>query len=332
MAERERALILAPFSDEGLRELQALVDVEYESWLDTRRLHDPEELGQRLHEGGFSILIIESDFVFEETFDAAPGLKLIGICRAATSHVDLETATLRGVPVVHAPGRNARAVAEHVLGLLLGLARHIPHAHAYTRTGQWNDPVEPYTRFRGVELSGKTLGIVGLGAIGRVLVQLTQGFGMRILAHDPYVTDAPSGVSLTELDGLLATSDFIVTLAPPSPSTAGLLDTRRLALVKPTSFLVTASGAGIAVQDALVHALRERRIAGAAIDVFDTHPVAPDSPFLTLDNVVLTPHIGGATNETVARHSAMMVEEVRRHLAGERPVHLANPDVWKRDA
>ncbi len=323
-----RALVLAPFSPAQLERLRQRLEVSYESWLDTRRLQDPDDLARRLHEQGISILVVESDFVFEEMFEQAPGLKFVGICRAATNHVDLEAATRHGVVVVNTPARNAQAVAEHALGLMLALARRIPAAHSYVAQGRWADPVEPYIAMRGVELCGKTLGIIGLGAIGRRLAAMGMALGMEVLAHDPYVAAPPEGVRLVALDELLALSDFVSIHAPLAPETEGLLDARRLALMKPTAYLVNTSASAIVRQEALVEALRCRRMAGAALDVFESHPLPPGSPLLGLDNLVLTPHIGGATAETVQRHSEMMAEDILRFVRGERPLRLVNPEVW----
>ncbi|MBM3948020.1 MAG: hypothetical protein FJ312_02025 [SAR202 cluster bacterium] len=328
MVEKLRALVLAPFDAAQLDALRGFAEVEYESWLDTRKLYDPDELAQRLNDGRFSVVVIESDFVFEETFARASGLKLVGICRATTSHVDIEAATHHGVLVINTPGRNAQAVAEHVLGAVLCLARRTPDAHRYVKEGRWADPVEPYVAFRGIELANRTLGIVGLGAIGRRLARIAACLDMRVLAHDPYVATVPDGVRVAGLDTLLAEADFVATLPPLNAETTGMLNASRLALMKPSAFLITASGVAIADQDALVQALAAKRIAGAAIDVFDTHPVASDSPFLALDNILLTPHIGGATVESIERHSRMMVDEIRRYVSDQRPVNLVNPAAW----
>lgn len=323
-----RALVLAPFSPAQLERLRQRLEVSYESWLETRRLQDPYDLARRLQQESISILVVESDFVFEDVLEQAPGLRFVGICRAATNHVDVDAATRHGVVVVNTPARNAQAVAEHALGLLLALARRIPAAHQYVAGGRWADPVEPYIAMRGVELCGKTLGIIGLGAIGRRLAAMGLALGMAVLAHDPYVAAPPEDVRLVALDELLALSDFVSIHAPLAPETEGLLDARRLGLMKPTAYLVNTSASAIVRQEALVDALRGRRIAGAALDVFESHPLPPGSPLLGLDNVVLTPHIGGATAETVQRHSEMMAEDILRFIRGERPLRLVNPEVW----
>ena len=325
----KRALILAPFSGEGLASLQGQVDVTHESWMETRRLQDPEALARRLGAEHTEILVIESDFVFEEVFAGAPGLAFVGVCRNATHHVDVDAATKHGVLVVNTPGRNAQAVAEHALGLMLALARRIPDAHALVSGGEWDDPVAPYISMRGVELAGKTLGILGLGTIGVRLAALGSAIGMFSAAYDPYVIDPPSDVAFWGLDDLLSQTDFLVILAPLTDETEGVIGEARLALMKRSAYLVNLADAAIVEEAALVSALQTGRLAGAAMDVYETHPVQPNSPLLSLDNVVLTPHIGGATEETITRHSAMMARDILRWIAGERPKHLVNPAAWR---
>ena len=328
-AGRPTGLFLAPFDEPELQRLALRLDVRYESWMDSRRLHDPDELAAKLNELGASVLVVEIDFVFEEVFEAVPSLRFVGICRAVTNQVDVDAATANGVAVVTTPGRNAQAVAEHALGLMLALARRIPEGHDYVTRGRWLNPLQPYVELRGVELAGRTLGIVGLGAIGRRLTELATAIGMTCVAHDPYIDDPPPGVSLVGLDELLAGSDFVSVHAPMTGETEGLIDGRGLALMKPTAFLVNLSDAGIVDRDALTTALQVGQIAGAAFDVFETHPIAPDHPLLALDNVVLTPHVGGATEETVRRHSRMMADDILRFLDGVRPVNLVNAAVWE---
>lgn len=326
------ALVLAPFSAGHLDRLRGKIDVTYESWLDTHWIQDPEELGARLAAECISVLVIEADFVFEEVFEAAESLRLVGVCRGSADHVDLETATRHGVVVVNSPGRNAQSVAEHVLALMLSLARGIPSAHAYVKRGQWENPAEPYVSMRGVELSGRKLGIVGLGAIGRRLTMIGLALGMGVAAHDPYVSDAPSCVSLMDLDDLLAWADFVSLHLPATEKTAGLLNRRSLSLMKSTAYLVNTSDASIIDRQALISTLKTGGIAGAGLDVFGSHPVAPSDPLLALDNIVLTPHLAGATEETVERHSRMIADDVLRFLGGERPKNLVNPEVWNRRA
>ena len=327
-----RVLILAPFAPEQLKLLREVATVTYESWLDTRRIQDPDDLTARLREERTDILVVESDFVFDDLLDRTPDLRLIGVCRSSLDHVDVQAATRNGVVVVNTPARNARAVAEHCLGLMLALARRIPAADRYVRDGHWENPAEPYISMRGIELSGRTLGVVGLGAIGGTLAKIGLAIDMRVLAFDPYVAQAPDGVEMCDLETLIAQSDFVSVHVPSVPETQMLLNERLLARMKPTAFLVSASDASVFQQDALARALSERRIAGAAFDVFETHPVSPQSPLIKLDNVLLSPHIGGATAETIDRHSRMMAEDILRFLEGMRPIRMVNPEVWSQVA
>jgi phosphoglycerate dehydrogenase-like enzyme len=323
-----RTLILAPFDSRQLLRLRRRTEVVYRSWLQSRKLTAPDELSAELSSGGFAVVVVEADFVFDETIEAAECLRLIGVCRGSTNGIDVESATERGILVVNTPGRNAQAVAEHALGLMLALARSIPSAHEYVRAGRWQNPTEPYVSMRGVELAGRTLGIVGLGAIGRRTAAIGSALGMKVLAYDPYVQCAVDGVVLSGLEELMKKADFVSVHVPLTPETEGLLDRAMLSLMRDTAFLVNCSDSAIVEQAPLVEALAQRRIAGAALDVFETHPVAPDNPLLALDNVVLSPHLGGATQETIERHSLMMTDDVLRFLDGQRPVNLVNPDAW----
>ena len=322
-------LVLAPFSDDGLARLSALGRVAYEPWTETRTLWDPEELGARLTQEGFDALAVEADFLFEELFDAATGLRIAAICRGDLHHADLDAATERGIAIVRTPARNAQAVAEFAVAQMLALARHTNAAERYVREGQWQDPTDPYVRFRGRELAGATLGIVGFGAIGRAVARIAAGFGMRVLAYDPYVSEAED-VEMTSLKALLAASDFVSMHVPDTQETMGMLDEARIGAMKPGAYLVNVTNSSVADRAALAAALNDGRLAGAALDVHEAHPIPPDSPFLGLPNVLLTPHIGGATQETIERHSAMVAEDFERFARGEQPLRLVNPDVWGR--
>ncbi len=327
----ERALILAPFDAGYLTELRRDMEVGHESWLDTRLIWDPEELGRRISAEGVSILVVEIDFVFEELFEEADCLKFVGVCHAGLNHVEVEAATRHGVVVVHTHGRTSQAVAEHALGLMLALARRIPEAHAYTSSGRWQDPTEPYREMRGVELAGRTLGIVGLGAIGRRLAEVARAIGMKVAGYDPYAP-APDGVESMALDDLLRRADFVSLHVPLTDEVAGLIDRRRIGMMKRAAYLINTASPAAVDEAALVDALKSGAIAGAAIDVFESHPVPPSSPLLGLGNVILTPHIGGATEETVRRQSFMIAEDIRLWMDGKRPKRLANPEVWGRRA
>ena len=327
------ALVLAPFSEDALVALRRSLPVTYESWTETRRLHSPEELSQRINLGGINILVVEADFVFDDVFQQAGPLEFLGVCRSSLDHIDIDAATEHGVLVVNTPGRNAQGVAELTMGFMLYLARGISHLNGYVRAGKWESPAEPYISMGGVELRGKTLGIIGLGSVGRTVARLGQAFGMQVVAYDPYAGLAGRkkvGAMLASLEGVLTASDFLSIHAAHTPDTEGLLDGRRLALMKAGSYIINTAAYSIIDEAALVEKLKSGHIAGVALDVHRTHPIAPSSPLLKLENVILTPHIGGATDGTVERQSWMMVEDIQRYLQGRRPLRLVNRQVRRR--
>ncbi len=306
-----KALILAPFANASLEQLRKRITVIYEPWTETKRLWDPAELAVRLADEAIEAVVIEVDFLFDEVFEDPSPLRFIGLCRNATNQVDIEAAKARGVVVANTPGRNANAVAEMTIGLAFALARRIPEAHSYVSSGGWEDPLTPYTDLRGTELSGKTLGVVGLGAIGKRVARLGHALGMRVLGYDPYAT-APKYVAMSPFDELLSNSNLVTLHVPETPETIGMLNRERLALMQSTSYLINTASAALIDEAALVDALKAGGIAGAALDVYETHPVVPSNPLLKLNNVVLTPHIGGATAETVQRYSQMITRDLLR--------------------
>ena len=328
MAPLMKGLILAPFSESALERLRGRVDVTYEPWTETKRVNNPQQLAERLRDEAFGIVIVEADFLIEAAF-AAPSLRLAGACRNAVTQVDLKAATARGIPVLHAPARNNIAVAELAIGLMLSLARKVPRAHAYVSSGGWTNPLESYEDFRGREIAGSTVGIVGLGQIGREVAKRARCLGARVIAHDPYVSASKAkaaGARLVSLPSLLRRADF-VTLHTSQMKGEPVIDAKALDLMKPGAYLINAGAPGALDYEPLAERLATRRIAGAGLDVYPGFVLAADSPLMRLDNVILIPHMGGGTAETVDRHSKMMTDDIERFLRGERPRRLANPNV-----
>lgn len=328
-----KALILAPFWPTVLERLRKSLDVIYESWLETRSLLSSEEFIDRIQGQDIEIVVIEADFLSREVFQKARKLKLVGACRGDVTHVDMAAATEHDVLVINTPARNATAVAELTVGLTLALVRNIPAAHQMVSSGGWVDPMAPYLSLRGTEVARKTIGIVGFGAIGQRVARRLSAFETSILVYDPHV--APErikklGAQPLELDALMQQSDLVTLHCSSAPETTGLISAQRIALMKPTAYLVNTASAYVVDNQALAQALKERRIAGAAFDVYQTWPVKPEDPLLKLDNVILTPHIGGATEETVVRHSQMIADDIERFLAGQRPQNMLNPQVWEK--
>lgn len=328
-----RALILAPFSTESLSDLSTHgIEAVHESWLETDELQDPEELGRRLHKENFEVVIVEADFLFAETFDTAPHLKVAGICRSATNQIDVVAATERGIVVINTPGRNANAVAEMTIALMLAAARRVAESDRFIRSGNWESPTAPYKDLRGAELNGAVAGIIGLGAVGRRVAELYNAFGMNVIGYDPFVIPSQANdfnVTWTELDFLLENADFLTLHAPPPEDGSALLTAERVRRIKRGAILVNTASAELIDESALVNALSSGQIAAAGIDIFPTHPVDPSHPLLQLPNVVLTPHIGGATDETIARHSAAIAGDLISFAQGEKPINLVNPEVWE---
>ncbi len=320
-------LVLAPFTERSLERLGQQGDITYESWIEAGRLHDPAKLAARLRDERIDIIVVEADFLTAEAF-AAPTLRLAGVCRDGLNQVDVQAATDRGVPVINTPARNGPAVAELAISLMLALARQLPAAIAFAEGGGWS-PIEAYQTLRGREVAGSVVGIVGLGQMGSQVASGVRCLGAKVIATDPYVSARRAkalGVKLVPLNQLLSKADFVSLHTPQAKATEGLIDAAALDLMKPTAYLINTGAPNVLNHDALVERLQARRIAGAALDVIPGHVLPASHPLLALDNLILTPHIGGASGETVTRHSRMIVEDIERFLRGERPRRLANPD------
>jgi D-3-phosphoglycerate dehydrogenase len=249
-----------------------------------------------------------------EVIEAAPRLRVVARAGVGLDNVDVRTATRTGVMVVNAPSANVVSAAELSIGLMIAAARHVAAAHDALRHGQWDR-----SRFTGVELFGKTVGILGLGRVGALVAQRLTAFGMRVLAHDPYVQAgraAQMGVRMVGLDELVEGSDFLTVHLPRTAETVGLLGAGQLARAKPGLVLVNAARGGIVDEEALYDALKTRRIAAAGLDVFAEEP-ATDNPLLQLDNVVATPHLGASTVEAQEKAGLAVARSVRLALRGE---------------
>ncbi len=261
-----------------------------------------------------AILIRSATKVDAEALRAAKRLRVVARAGVGLDNVDVKAATQAGVMVVNAPTSNIVSAAELAVGLLLAAARNISPASAALRAGQWKR-----SKYTGVELFEKTVGIVGLGRIGVLVAQRLAGFGVNVIAYDPYVQAgraAQIGVRLVTLDELLAESDFISVHLPKTPETVGLIGAEALQKVKPSVILVNAARGGIVDEGALYAALKEGRVAAAGLDVFAKEPCT-DSPLFELDNVVATPHLGASTDEAQERAGVAVARSVRLALAGE---------------
>lgn len=264
---------------------------------------------------GFEILVSQFAPVSRCFLEAMPALRLIGVLRGGTENVDVACATARGISVWNTPGRNARAVAECTLALMLSEVRNVARAHAALQAGQWRRDFPNSAAIP--ELNEKTVGLVGFGAVARLVAQYLIAFGSRVLAYDPFVTGDTTPVVMVDLSTLLRESDIVSLHARLTPETRHLIGRRELEQMKPSAALVNTARSGLIDEVALIDALSTRRIMGAALDVFDVEPLPPDHPLLKLDNVTLAPHLAGSTIDAFRNSPRLFAGHLARFLRGE---------------
>jgi len=270
-------------------------------------LPGPEErLAERIAPADAVLNIRSSSKFTAQVMERAPRLRLISVWGTGTDHVDLAAARSRNIVIANTPGVSAASVAEHALALLLATARRIPQADAATRRGEW-------PRGQGVELRGKTCGVVGLGAIGRQFAALARGIGMRVVAWTMHPQPLP-GVELVELDELFRASDVVSVHLRLSPDTESFIGARQLALMKASAILINTARGAIVEEAALIEALSTHRIAAAGLDVFATEPLAAGHPLTKLPNIVMTPHCAGVTPEALEAGLRMAVQNIWQFL------------------
>ena len=301
------------------------------------RAFTPEELLEEVRTVDGVILGMEK--FDRKVMDHSQGLKVIGRYGVGYDNVEVPAATEKGIYVTYTPCVLCDAVADETLGLIICAARRLPQADAYVKAKRWGvgwPAVFPL----GVEVTGKTLGIVGLGRIGSRIVPRAKGFGMKIIYHDTRRTETMMRLEKeydlrrVSLEELLRESDFVTLHVPLNepgqPPTRGMIGARELSMMKKTAYLINTSRGPIVDQRALYPALKEGKIAGAALDVFEKEPISPDDPLLGLDNVILAPHIASATVETRHAMAVTVAEDVVRVLKGEQPRNVVNRELLER--
>lgn len=313
----------APLRGPGLDKLRQLVDVVYDPWIDQSplRIYTAEQLAERISAEAADVVVVEGDSVGGPVFDL--GLRAVASTRGDPNNVDVDAATRARIPVLYTPGRNADAVAEMAVALLFAATRHVVSADADVRAGEvFRDGTIPYQRFRGPELAGLTAGLVGLGAVGRALKWRLAGLGLSVIAHDPYNDEARHS-----LDELLAEADVISMHAPVTDDTAGMIGAAQFEAMRDGVVFVNTARAQLHDTDALVAALQSGKVAAAGLDHFVGEWLPADHPLTSMPNVVLTPHIGGATWNTEARQAQMVADDLEALLSGAAPAHIVNPEV-----
>lgn len=274
-----------------------------------------QELIEAISDADF--LIVHFAPVSEKVISASKKLKMIGCIRGGYENVNVEAAKKKGITVLNAPGRTTGAVADFTMGLILCLTRKIPEFCTSLKQGVWKT-VDRANMPQNLE--GKTLGLVGFGNIGRAVAIRAKGFGMNMLAYDPYVKEVSPDLNtrLVDLETLLRESDIVSVHARLTPATKHMIGMAQFRLMKKTAYFVNTARSGLVDEKALLDALEKKLIAGAAIDVFDEEPLSKDSRFMKLDNVIITPHMAGSTIDTFLNGPRMMVKEIRRLLRGEK--------------
>jgi D-3-phosphoglycerate dehydrogenase / 2-oxoglutarate reductase len=282
---------------------------------------NPKEYANCLAEAD-ALIVRSAVQVTRAVLEKAPRLRVVGRAGVGVDNVDLQAATQAGVLVMNTPGGNAISVAEHTLALMLSMARHIPQANASTRAGKWEKK-----KFLGTELRGKTLGVVGLGSIGREVVKRARAFEMKIVAHDPYVTSripTDLGIHLVDLPALYAASDYITLHVALTPETHGMLSREAFAQMKAGVRIVNCARGELVDEAALAEAVEAGKVGSAALDVFSAEPIPADSPLLRLEHLLATPHIGGSTEEAQEIVGVRIAEQVVDYLQNGVAINAVN--------
>ncbi len=321
--------------------IKSLGDVTIDGWAIGLPKFSEEELMEKSKDA--EIIITSYDDITKNVIENAKNLKLIACTRATPVNIDTETAKEKGIPVIYTPGRNSDSTAEFAIALMLSIARKLPMAYKALKDGEFlGNPAEskhtkeglrddviwdmkmdsPYMVFKGTQLKGKTLGIVGYGSIGKRVGNIARAFGMKLLIFDPYqgeVDIEQIGIEKAEtLSYLMKESDFVTLHMKVTENTKKIINEELISLMKETAYLINCSRGAVLDEEAVIKALRNKSIAGAAFDVYASEPLAKNHPFVTeLDNVVITPHIAGATNAVLENHTKMIISEVKRFLNNE---------------
>lgn len=264
------------------------------------------------------IIITQFYTITKQLIDACPNLKAIGVLRGGIENVNLDYANKKGILVFNTPGRNANAVADFTVGMLISECRNIAKSHMELKNGNW---VREYSNKDSVpDLCGKTVGIIGYGNIGRKVAQRLKGFEMNLLAYDPFVKEAED-VKLVSLEELMKESDFVSINARLTKDTEKMINAEMLGLMKPTAYLINTARSGLVDEVALEEVLRNHKIAGAALDVFEVEPPGKDYPLVVLDNVTITPHLAGGTKDAFTHSPFLLAKEMKRVLVEKEKSH-----------
>ncbi len=334
-----KALLTAEISEPHIKELESVVDIHYAGWVKEKKILTEDQMADLVKDK--EILITSYDPVTKKVIDVATGLKLIVCTRANPVNIDTGYAKQKGIKVSYAPGRNTMCTAEYTVALMLSIMRKIPMAYADLHNVKhvaekklentikdglrsdvtWAlDDNSPYVLYKGSQMYGRTLGIVGYGSIGRTVGKICRGFGMNILIYDPFVdtNTLEENTFSVSFDELLGKADIVTVHCKDTPETYKLINADAFNKMKKTTYFVNTSRGALVDEQALIDALLNHKIAGAAVDVFESEPISKDHPFITqCDNIVITPHLAGATYDAIINHTIALVKDVKHFVNGE---------------
>lgn len=336
-----KALLTAEVSPKA-KELENMLDeVVYAGWYKDGVILSEEEMMKLAADNNVDIIITSYDPITKKVIDSAPNLKLIVCTRANPVNVDVEYARKKNILVSYAPGRNSDCTAEYTVAMMLAVTRKIPMAYAALKGGKHvaekvaendkNEPIDglrrdvtwalgpdtPYVLYKGNQLHGKTLGVIGYGDIGRRVAKICRAFEMKILVYDPYIskTEGEDVVYASTLEELAQQADIVTVHCKDVPETYHLIDSSFFKAMKKTAYFINTSRGAIVDEQALIEALLNNDIAGAALDVFDKEPISADHPFITkCKNVVITPHLAGATYEAIENHTEQLLTDIKNFV------------------
>jgi D-3-phosphoglycerate dehydrogenase len=349
---KPKCVITADIVEPYLSKIKELCDVTICGWVKDGVFLPDEELIKILHDA--EIFILEFEQIGANIINACPNLKLIICARGNPINIDRASCTSKGIPLAYTPGRNANSVAEYTIGAMISLIRNISRSNREILNGRFlgeakenifdvdyrDDTVwsmgmpdqNPYTEYKGMEVFGKTFGMIGYGAISKRLSKILNAMGMKVITYDPYVSKElidNDNVKIVSLERVLSESDILSINCKVTEETKGMIGKNEISLIKPSAYIINTARAVIIEQKALIDALIEKRIAGAVLDVFWEEPLPSNHPLLKMDNVLITPHIAGASIDVPVQHSLMVLEEVQNFINQKPPIRVFNREIYE---
>jgi len=322
-----KAFISSRMPENWLERLAKEFEIDYYNWFETGML-GKDTFGKRMKD--CQLVVVETEEIDGEMIRASKELFAIVNFKSSVVNIDVDAATEEGVVVINTPGRNADAVADLTVGMMIMVARNVVSSLDTVCKGLWekNGRRWAYTQYQGMELNGKIVGLVGLGHVGQLVARRLAGFGVKVLAYDPYKSPDIAedlGILLVGWEEIFEQADFLSLHIPLSEETKGLIGERELKLMKPSAYLINTARAAVVIEEDLIRCLDEKWIAGAALDVYHKEPVGSDYPLVGLPHVICTPHLGGATRDVVRHMTDIGLKSLFEFIGGKQPANIVNP-------